>query len=60
MSSEKLFDDESMDGGLSQSRESVPSDTNSGEGDSRGRNGDAKALKSLLTDWGATSVSHLK
>lgn len=59
----KLFGDESIDCGLGQSREHAHSGNNTlgtGERDSRERNGDVMALKSLLTDWGATSVSHLR
>lgn len=56
----KLFDNENMDSGLGQSREHAQSDANAGERDSRERNGDVMALKSLLTDWGATSVSNLR
>nr|XP_020476697.1 CDK5 regulatory subunit-associated protein 2 isoform X3 [Monopterus albus] len=59
----KLLDDENMDSGLGQSREHTQSGNNSietGEGDSREKNIDVMALKSLLTDWGATSVLHLR
>ncbi|XP_041815479.1 CDK5 regulatory subunit-associated protein 2 isoform X3 [Chelmon rostratus] len=63
MVSGKLLVDMSMDSGLGQSREHAQSgnDTlDTGEKDSRERNTDVMALKSLLTDCGATSVSHLR
>lgn len=63
MVSGKLLDDESVDSGLGQSREHARSGSNTldaGEKDSRERKRDVMALKSLLTDCGATSVSHLR
>ncbi|XP_023258445.1 myomegalin-like isoform X5 [Seriola lalandi dorsalis] len=63
MVSGKLLGDESMDSGLGQSREHAQSGNNTldaGERDSREKNRDIMALKSLLTDCGATSVSHLR
>ncbi|XP_042251849.1 CDK5 regulatory subunit-associated protein 2-like isoform X3 [Thunnus maccoyii] len=63
MVSGKLLDDESVDSGISQSREHAQSGNNSlntEEKDSRERKRDIMALKSLLTDCGATSVSHLR
>ncbi len=63
MVSRKLSGDMSMDSGLGQSREHAQSGNDSlhtGEKDSRERNAHVKALKSLLTDCGATSVSHLR
>lgn len=63
MVSEKLLDEESVDSGLSQSREHAQSSNDSldaGERDSVERKRDVMALKSLLTDCGATSVSHLR
>lgn len=60
MVSAKLFCDKSMERGLGQSREHTESGTKTGEKDSRERNADLMALKFLLTDWGATSVSHLR
>ncbi|XP_070780479.1 CDK5 regulatory subunit-associated protein 2 [Enoplosus armatus] len=63
MVSGKLLVDMSMDSGLGQSREHAQSghDTfDTGEKDSRERNAHVMALKSLLTDCGATSVSHLR
>lgn len=59
----KLLGDESMDSGLGQSREHTQSGNNTldtGERDSREKNRDVMALKSLLTDFGASSVSHLR
>ncbi|XP_026152764.1 CDK5 regulatory subunit-associated protein 2 isoform X2 [Mastacembelus armatus] len=59
----KLLDDGNMDSGLGQSREHTQSDNNAwdtGEGDCRDNNTDILALKSLLTDWGATSVLHFR
>ncbi|XP_053196352.1 CDK5 regulatory subunit-associated protein 2 isoform X4 [Scomber japonicus] len=59
----KLVDDESVDSGLSQSREHAQSGNNSldlEERDSKERKRDVMALKSLLTDCGATSVLHLR
>ncbi|XP_035523390.1 CDK5 regulatory subunit-associated protein 2 [Morone saxatilis] len=59
----KLLVDMSTDSGFSQSREHAQSgnDTlDTAEKNSRERNTDAMALKSLLTDSGATSVSHLR
>ncbi|XP_040013049.1 CDK5 regulatory subunit-associated protein 2 isoform X3 [Xiphias gladius] len=58
-----LLGDESMDSGLCQSREHAQSGNNTldpGERDSREKNRDVMALMSLLTDCGATSVSHLR
>ncbi|XP_075944652.1 CDK5 regulatory subunit-associated protein 2 isoform X4 [Anarhichas minor] len=63
MVSEKLLSDISMDSGLCQSREHAQSGNNTldtGENDSRQRNTDVMALKSLLTHCGATSVLHLR
>ncbi|XP_071322292.1 CDK5 regulatory subunit-associated protein 2 isoform X2 [Trachinotus anak] len=63
MVSGKLLGDESMDSGLGQSREHAQSGNNTldtGERDSREKNRDVMALKSLLTECGATSVSHLR
>ena len=59
----KLVDDESVDSGLSQSREHAQSGNNSldlEKRDSMERKRDVMALKSLLTDCGATSVLHLR
>ncbi|KAM9337803.1 CDK5 regulatory subunit-associated protein 2 [Symphorus nematophorus] len=61
MVSGKPLVDLSMDSGLGQSRDHAQSGNDSldtGERDSRERNTDA--LKSLLTDCGATSISHLR
>ncbi len=55
--------DLSVDSGLGQSREHAQSGSNTldtGERHSRERNMDVMALKSLLTDCSATSVSHLR
>ncbi|XP_031711908.1 CDK5 regulatory subunit-associated protein 2 isoform X7 [Anarrhichthys ocellatus] len=63
MVSGKLLSDISMDSGLCQSREHAQSGNNTldtGENDSRQRNTDVMALKSLLTHCGATSVLHLR
>ncbi|XP_051268954.1 CDK5 regulatory subunit-associated protein 2 isoform X5 [Dicentrarchus labrax] len=63
MVSGKMLVDMSMDSGFGQSREHAQSgnDTlDTADKDSRERNTDAMALKSLLTDSGATSVSHLR
>ena len=63
MMSGKLLGDGSMDSGLGHSREHAQSGNNtvdSGEGYSREKNRDVMALKFLLTDCGATSVSHLR
>ncbi|XP_054468052.1 CDK5 regulatory subunit-associated protein 2 isoform X2 [Anoplopoma fimbria] len=63
MVSGKLLGDISMDSGLGQSREHAQSGNNTldtGEKDSRQRNTDVTALKSLLTQCGATSVLHLR
>lgn len=59
----KLVDDESVDSGLNQSREHAQSGNNSldlEERNSMERKRDVMALKSLLTDCGATSVLHLR
>lgn len=63
MLSGKLFVDASMDSGLSSSGEHAQSGSNSldtVEKDSRERNPDVTALKSLLTDFEATSFSQLR
>uniref|UniRef100_A0A8D3D4E0 Centrosomin N-terminal motif 1 domain-containing protein n=1 Tax=Scophthalmus maximus TaxID=52904 RepID=A0A8D3D4E0_SCOMX len=63
MLSGTLWGDESVDSGLCQSREHAQSGNNTldtGKRDSREKNRDVMALKSLLTDHGATSVSHLR
>ncbi|XP_073333749.1 CDK5 regulatory subunit-associated protein 2 isoform X4 [Pagrus major] len=63
MLSGKLLVDMSMDSGLGQSREHAQSGNDSldtVEKDSRKRNSDVMAFKSLLTDCGATSVSQLR
>uniref|UniRef100_A0AAQ4QSR4 CDK5 regulatory subunit-associated protein 2/Myomegalin coiled coil domain-containing protein n=1 Tax=Gasterosteus aculeatus aculeatus TaxID=481459 RepID=A0AAQ4QSR4_GASAC len=63
MVSGKLLGDVSMDSGLGLIREHAQSGNNtveSGGGDSRQRNLDAMALKSLLTHCGATSVLQLR
>lgn len=63
MVSAKLFDDMSPDSGLGQSRERAHSGSDtfdSGETELKESNIDVMALKSLLTDCGATSVSHLR
>lgn len=63
MVSGKLLGDVSMDSGLGLIRERAQSGNNtveSGGGDSRQRNTDAMALKSLLTHCGATSVLQLR
>lgn len=63
MLSRKPLDDESMDSGLGQSREHPQSGNNTldtVEKDSREKKKDLKALNSLLTDCGATSVTHLR
>lgn len=55
--------DESIDSGLGQSRDHVHPTNKSldtEEGDSKKRNEDLLVLQSLLTDWGATSVLHLR
>ncbi|XP_055369474.1 CDK5 regulatory subunit-associated protein 2 isoform X3 [Betta splendens] len=58
----KPMGDESIDSGLGQSREHAHSSNtlDTGEGDSKKKNEDLMALKSLLTDWGVTSVLHLR
>lgn len=59
----KLFDDMSPDSGLGQSRERAHSGSDtfdSGETELKESNIDVMALKSLLTDCGATSISHLR
>ncbi|KAM8742927.1 CDK5 regulatory subunit-associated protein 2 isoform 3-T3 [Acanthopagrus schlegelii] len=59
----KLWVDTSMDSGLGHSREHAPSGNDTSdtvEKDSRKRNSEIMALKSLLTDCGATSVSQLR
>ena len=59
----KLVDDESVDSGLSQSRVHAQSGNNSLDLEKRDpmeRKRDVMALKSLLTDCGATSVLHLR
>ncbi|XP_026211663.1 CDK5 regulatory subunit-associated protein 2 isoform X3 [Anabas testudineus] len=63
MVSGKLLGDESRESGLGQSREHTQSGNttlDTGERDSRERNEDLMTLKSLLIDWGATSVSQLR
>ncbi|XP_070845922.1 CDK5 regulatory subunit-associated protein 2 isoform X1 [Chaetodon trifascialis] len=63
MVSGKLLVDMSVDSGFDQSREHAHSGNNasdSEEKDSRERSEDVMALKTLLTDCGATSVSHLR
>ncbi|KAM7368804.1 hypothetical protein PAMP_013111 [Pampus punctatissimus] len=63
MFSGKLLDDESVDSGLCQSREHAQSGNNTldaEDNDFRERKRDVMALKSLLIDCGATSVSHLR
>ncbi|KAM7392630.1 hypothetical protein PAMA_007649 [Pampus argenteus] len=63
MFSGKLLDDESVDSGLCQSGEHAQSGNNTldaGDNDFRERKRDVMALKSLLTDCGATSVLHLR
>ncbi|XP_068562793.1 CDK5 regulatory subunit-associated protein 2 isoform X3 [Cebidichthys violaceus] len=63
MVSGKLLADISMDSGLCQSREHAQSGNNTldtEEKDSRQRDTDVTALKSLLTHCGATSVLHLR
>uniref|UniRef100_UPI0037E92329 CDK5 regulatory subunit-associated protein 2 isoform X4 n=1 Tax=Semicossyphus pulcher TaxID=241346 RepID=UPI0037E92329 len=59
----KLSGDASVDSGLGQSREHAHSGNDTlyiGDRDSRERDTDLMALKSLLTESGATSVSHLR
>ncbi|XP_059214660.1 CDK5 regulatory subunit-associated protein 2 isoform X2 [Centropristis striata] len=61
MVSGKLLGDMSLDSGLGQSREHAQSDNDTLDtGNSKQWNTDTKALKSLLTHCGATSVSHLR
>ncbi|XP_045922073.1 CDK5 regulatory subunit-associated protein 2 isoform X2 [Micropterus dolomieu] len=63
MVSGKLLVDRSLDSALGQSREHPQSGNNtldSGEKDSKGKNTHVMALKLLLTECGATSVSHLR
>ncbi|XP_034458289.1 CDK5 regulatory subunit-associated protein 2 isoform X14 [Hippoglossus hippoglossus] len=61
MVSGKQFGNESMDSGLGQSREHPQSGNNTLDtGERAQKKGDVMALKSLLTDCGATSVSHLR
>nr|XP_019937555.1 PREDICTED: CDK5 regulatory subunit-associated protein 2 isoform X4 [Paralichthys olivaceus] len=61
MVSGKQLGNENMDSGLSQSREHPQSGNNTLDtGEREQKNGDVMALKSLLTDCGATSVSHLR
>lgn len=58
-----MLDDAIVDRGLSQSRERTQSSSDildTGEEDSRVMRADLMALKSLLTDCGSTSVSHLR
>ncbi|XP_029300550.1 LOW QUALITY PROTEIN: CDK5 regulatory subunit-associated protein 2 [Cottoperca gobio] len=59
----QMVSDMSMDSGLGQSREHAQSGNatlDTGEKESRPRNTDVMALKSLLTHCGAPSVSHLR
>lgn len=59
----KLFDDMSTDSALGQNREHAHSGSDTldtGEKDLKESNTDVMALKSLLTDCGTTSVSHLR
>lgn len=59
----KLLVDMSADGDRRQGREHAQSGTDTldaREKDSRERNMDVMALKSLLNDCGATSISHLR
>ncbi|XP_069571754.1 CDK5 regulatory subunit-associated protein 2 [Brachyistius frenatus] len=63
MVSGKLLYDDSMDSGLSQSREHAHSGSNildTVEKDSRDKKRDVMALKSLLTDCGSISLMHLR
>ncbi|XP_060937138.1 CDK5 regulatory subunit-associated protein 2 isoform X3 [Limanda limanda] len=61
MVSGKQFGNVSMDSGLGQSREHPQSGNNTLDpGEREQKKGDVMALKSLLTDCGATSVSHLR
>ncbi|XP_067341071.1 CDK5 regulatory subunit-associated protein 2 isoform X6 [Channa argus] len=61
MVSEKLLDDESVDSDLGPSKEHTHSGTwDTGEGHPRERNREVMEIKSLLTDWGAPSVSNLR
>lgn len=63
MASGKLFNDTSTESGLGQSREYAQSGNDAvdtGEIDMNEIYTDAMALKTLLTDCGAISVSHLR
>lgn len=63
MVSERLFDDMSSDSGLGQSREHAQSGSDTsdtGEKEMKGSSTDVMTLKSLMSDCGALSVSHLR
>lgn len=59
----RLFDDTSPDSGIGHSRERAHSGSDtfeSGEAEVKESSVDLQALKSLLSDCGATTVSHLR
>lgn len=63
MVSDRLFDDVSTDSGLGQSRQHAQSGSDTsdtGEKELKGSSTDVMTLKSLLSDCGSPSVSHLR